>query len=123
LGLETIALRLAPAALALLLSGMPAFGAEEAKPAEAASQQLPHIVSIRFVGNEHFSSRSLKRDLETKAKKPVDVKVLSADVDQIVKRYEDDGFLEAKVNVTSEPLEGTTDRSSFLPSSRGRGSS
>ena len=80
------------------------------KPAEAPSHQLPNIVSIRFVGNEHFSTRSLKRDLETRARKPVDVKVLSADVDQIVKRYEDDGFLEARVNVTSEHLAGTTDQ-------------
>jgi outer membrane protein insertion porin family len=83
---------------------------EAEKPAGASSQQLPSIVSIRFVGNEHFSTRSLKRDLETRARKPVDIKLLSADVDQIVKRYADDGFLEAKVNLTSEHLAGTTDQ-------------
>ncbi len=114
---------MAPVALALLLSAMPAYGAESAapaekasepstspagKPAEAPSQKLPNIVSIRFVGNEHFSTRSLKRDLETRANKPVDMKVLSADVNRIVKKYEDDGFLEAKVNATSERLPGTT---------------
>ena len=130
---QSVVARIAPAALALLLSAIPAFGAESAapaekasesvttrrlnppqarraKPAEAPSKKLPNIVSIRFVGNEHFSTRSLKRDLETRANKPVDIKVLSADVNQIVKKYEDDGFLEAKVNATSEPLAGTTDQ-------------
>jgi outer membrane protein insertion porin family len=125
LGLETIVLRLAPAAVALLISVMPAFGAESVpaaenppesatntadKPAEAPSHKLPGIASIRFVGNEHFSRRSLNRDLVTQARKPVDLKVLQADVDQIVKRYEDDGFLEAKVNVTSEPLAGKAEQ-------------
>ena len=130
---QPVAARIAPAALALLLSAFPAFGAESAAPAEkppasaadtadkspantaetpaaAPSPQLPNIVSIRFVGNEHFSKGSLKRDLDTRANKPVDVKVLSADVDRIVKKYEDDGFLEAKVNATSEHLPGTADQ-------------
>lgn len=130
---QPVAARIAPAALALLLSAFPAFGAESAAPAEkppasaadtadkspantaetpaaAPSPQLPNIVSIRFVGNEHFSKGSLKRDLDTRANKPVDVKVLSADVDRIVKKYQDDGFLEAKVNATSEHLPGTADQ-------------
>ncbi|MGO8703037.1 MAG: outer membrane protein assembly factor [Candidatus Brocadiia bacterium] len=146
---QSVVARIAPAALALLLSAIPAFGAESAapaekasesvtntaaqpstspagkpatspagkpaispagEPAEAPSKKLPNIVSIRFVGNEHFSTGSLKRDMETRANKPVVIKVISADVNQIVKKYEDDGFLEAKVNATSEPLAGTTDQ-------------
>ena len=130
---QPLASRIVPIISVWLLSAVPAFGVESAppaenapgtsasttneapasasqQPAEAPSRKLPSIVSIRFVGNEHFSSRSLKHDLETEAKKPVNLKVLSADVDQIVKRYENDGFLEAKVNLTSEPLAGTDDQ-------------
>ena len=117
MGLETIALRLALAAVALLLSGMPAFGAEGTEPAQSApepaapaSRKLPDIAEIRFVGNEHFSRRILLLDMETQARKPVDLKVLQADVDHIVKRYLDDGFLDMKVNVTSEPLAGKTEQ-------------
>jgi hypothetical protein len=77
---QPLASRIALTALAFLLSAIPASGDERAPaaekapesatstadtPAEEPSQQLPHIVSIRFVGNEHFSSRSLKRELET----------------------------------------------------------
>jgi outer membrane protein insertion porin family len=119
---QPAALRIAMTLLAFLLSAIPASGLESAPPAENApapaaaagketpARKLPNIVAIRFVGNEHFSSRSLKHDLKTEAKKPVDLKVISADVDQIVQRYRDDGYIDAKVNATSEELPGTDDQ-------------
>ncbi len=130
---QPAASRIALTFLALLLSAIPAPGVENAPPAEkvagqsagttaepspiaaqppaeAPGRKLPHIVAIRFVGNEHFSTRSLKRDLKTEARKPVDLKALSADVDQIVHRYWDDGYLDVKVNATSEELPGTDDQ-------------
>ena len=117
----TLALCCAPAALAVLLACGCAFAAEEAppaatasqpagtapeKPPEAVAQPLPAVARFRFAGNDHFSSRSLRRDLETRTAKPIVVNTLMADVDHIVARYADDGYLEAQVKATFEPLEG-----------------
>jgi len=128
-------LRCAPIALAALLSCACAFAAGESppaatapqpagtapeKPPEAAAEPLPAVARFRFVGNEHFSSRSLKRDLETRTGKPIVVKTLMADVDHIIARYVDDGYLEAQVKATFEPLEGKAEQELLFTVTEGR---
>jgi outer membrane protein assembly complex protein YaeT len=131
----TIGLRCAPTALAVLLACACAFAAEEAPPAatapqpagttsekapEAVAEPLPAVARFRFVGNDHFSSRSLKRDLETRTGKPIAAKTLMADVDHIVARYADDGYLEAQVKATFEPTEGKAEKELLFTITEGR---
>jgi outer membrane protein insertion porin family len=131
----TLALRGAPIALAALLACGCAFAAEESppaatasqpagtapeKPPEAVAEPLPAVARFRFAGNDHFSSRSLTRDLETRTGKPIVVKTLMADVDHIVARYTDDGYLEAQVKVTFEPLEGKAEQELLFTITEGR---
>jgi outer membrane protein insertion porin family len=113
--------RLAPTALAALLACWCAFAAEETppaatapqpagtaaqKPIEAVAGQLPAVARFRFTGNDHFSSRSLLRDLEIRTGKPIPVKTFNADMAHIIARYEDDGYLLAQVQVPQEWLDG-----------------
>ena len=146
---RTLALRCAPTALAVLLACGCAFAGDESppagmppqpfptlpqpfstlpqpavpapeKPPEAVATPLPAVARFRFAGNDHFSSRSLKREMETRTRKPIVVKTLMADVDHIIARYADDGYLEAQVKATFEPLEGKPDQELLFTITEGR---
>ena len=90
------------------------------KPPEAAAEPRPAVARFRFTGNDRFSSRSLKRSLETRTGKPIVVKTLMADVDRIVARYADDGYLEAQVKATLEPIEGKAGQELVFTITEGR---
>lgn len=87
-----------------LLCAVPVL-AEDVPDAPEAPDAPVSLVEVRFTGQAALTESELRKAVKTKARRDLDVEVLKADADRLVRLYEDHGFMQAKVVATVDPRE------------------